>query len=315
MAPVMFLLLPSKPPSHLSISKRLKQLDWLGAILVVSSLTLFILALMFGGNEFAWSSSIVLGFFIASAILALLFILSQTLLPYKKDKSQRLFRAHFFINKDMVLLSIATGAGTSALFLSIYYIPLFFQFTRGDSALKAAVRLLALIIVAIGFCIGGSGAIVLTGYHIPWYIFGGMVVIIGFSLLSTITPATSNGVVYGYLIIIGAGLGAFVQMGFAIAQAISPKTDTEASISFIMQGQTLGIIVGLAIAGSVFLNRATEGLAALFPDLPPSSVRQAIAGHDASFLTTLPPELQQQCLQILVQSMDRVFLLGIVGGQ
>jgi len=239
MAPVMFLLLPSKPPSQLSISKRLKQLDWLGAILVVSSLTLFILALMFGGNEFAWSSSIVLGFFTASAILTLLFILSQTILPYKKDKSQRLFPAHFFINKDMVLLSIATGAGTSALFLSIYYIPLFFQFTRGDSALKAAVRLLPLIIVAIGFCIGGSGAIVLTGYHTPWYIFGGMIVIIGFSLLSTITPATSNGVVYGYLIIIGAGLGAFVQMGFAIAQAISSKTDTEASISFIMQGQTL----------------------------------------------------------------------------
>src|SRR5271168_5048010 len=130
MAPVMLLLLPSKSPSDLSVFKRLKQLDWLGAILVVSSLTLFILALMFGGNEFAWNSGVVIGFFVASGVLSILFILSQTILPYKKDKSQRLFPAHFFINKDMVLLSIATGAGTSALFLSIYYIPLFFQFTR-----------------------------------------------------------------------------------------------------------------------------------------------------------------------------------------
>jgi len=34
MAPVMLLLLPSKSPSDLSVFKCLKQLDWLGAILV-----------------------------------------------------------------------------------------------------------------------------------------------------------------------------------------------------------------------------------------------------------------------------------------
>lgn len=312
-APVMLFLLPSKNPQPgIPIMTRLRHIDWIGAFLVTSSLALFALALSFGGNQHPWNSGVVIGFFVASGVLMILFFLSQTLLG--QTKTNRLFPMHYFLQKDMVLLSVATGAGTCAMFVAIYYVPLFFQFTRGDTAIKAAVRLLPLIVLSV-FTTVGSGALVsMTGYYTPFYIFGGSLIVIGYGLLYTVTSTTADGPIYGYLVLIGTGTGLFVQTSYAIAQAISLKIETEAAISFVMQGQLLGLIIGLSIAGSIFITHAIEGLTALLPDVSTEIVRDSIAGTNARFLKTLPPEIQAQALEIIVQSMDRVYILGITGG-
>jgi hypothetical protein len=313
-APILVFLLPSKNPRPgVSIISRLRHLDWIGVFLVTSGLALFIIAIAFGGNLYAWNSGLVIGFFVASGVLIILFGLSQTIMP-GQTKEKRLFPIQYFLSKDMVLLGIAVGAGSISMFLAIYYIPIFFQFTRGDSAIKAAVRLLPLIVLAVFFTVASGGTMSATGLYTPWYIMGGIFTIIGYSLLHTITPDTSDGKIYGYLILIGTGVGCFVNLGFSVAQAINPKEETEGAISFVMQGQLLGIVIGLAIAGSVFITHATEGLLALLPDVPVQQVKDIIAGTDGALLASLPPELQSQALALIVESMNRTYILGITGG-
>jgi len=73
-------------------------------------------------------------------------------------------------------------------------------------------------------------------------------------------------------------------------------------------------VVGLAIAGSVFITHATEQLSVLFPGVSPQLVSQAIAGTNAAFLKSLPSEVQADALDIVVKCMDRVYILGITGG-
>jgi len=312
---MIFYLPSNNPQPGISILDRLKKIDWAGVFMVTAALALFTLALSFGGNQYAWKSGIVIGFFTASGVLTILFGLSQLprLIP-GQTKARRIFPMHYFLRKDMVLLSIATGAGTCGMFAAIYYIPLFFQFTRGDSAIKAAVRLLPLIVLAVATTVGSGAALSMTGLYTPWYIFGGALVIIGYSLLHTITPTTSDANIYGYLILIGTGTGSFVNLGFSVAQAISLKVETESAISFVMQGQLLGIVIGLAIAGSVFITHATADLVTLFPGVSESNVKDAIAGTNAEFLKSLPEQVQIEALDIIVRNMDRVYVLGIVAG-
>jgi Fungal trichothecene efflux pump (TRI12) len=325
MAPVLIFLLPSKNPNPgVSIVSRFRRYDWIGVFLVTSGLSLFIIAIGFGGNQYAWDSGLIIGFFVASGILLILFGLSQTIMP-GQTKEKRLFPIQYFLRKDMLLLAIATGAGTCGMctfpccheliiVVAIYYIPLFFQFTRGDTAIKAAVRLLPLIILAVFFTVAGGAALSMTGYYTPWYIFGGIMVIIGYSLMHTITPETSDSKIYGYLVIVGTGVGCYVNFGFSVAQAITPKDEAEGAISFIMQGQLLGIVVGFAIAGSVFITHATEELTALLPNVPAQAVKDAIAGTDGGLLASLPPTLQSEALAIIVSCIDRVYILGITAG-
>ena len=314
MAPIMLFLLPSKNPHPgVSIFQLLRRIDWIGAILVTSSLALFTLAISFGGNQFAWSSGAVIGFFVASGVLAILFGLSQTILP-GNTKEKRLFPVQYFLRKDMVLLSIASGAGACTMFAAVYYVPLFFEFTRGDTAIKAAVRILPIIVLSVTATVASGVSISITGFYTPWYLVGGSLVIIGYSFLHKITSTTSDAAIYCYLVLIGAGTGSFAQIGFAVAQAISPKTETEAAISFVMQGQLLGVVVGLTIAGSAFITRAIEGLTALLPGISVGMVKGAIAGKNAELLKALPPDVQREALDIIVQSMNLVYILGITGG-
>lgn len=289
--------------------QRLRHIDWIGAFLVTSSLALFTLALSFGGNQYPWDSGVVIGFFVASGVLIILFFLSQTIMP-GQTKENRLFPMHYLLERDVILLAVATGAGSCVMFAAVYYIPLFFH----DTAIKAAVRLLPLICFSVFTTVGSGVVLSMTGYYTPGYIFGGILVIIGYSLLHTITPTTSDSLIYGCLILIGTGVGSFGQNAFAVAQAICLKTEAEAAISFIMQGQLLGIIVGLAIAGSIFITHAIEGLSVLLPDVPISIVKDAIAGTNAAFLKTLPQDIQIEAVNVIVQSMDRVYILGITGG-
>jgi len=311
----MLFLLPShNPRPGLSIIRRLRSIDWIGVLLVTSSLVLFTLALLFGGNQYAWNSGIVIGFFVACGVLAILFGLSQLSFMPGQTKERRIFPMHYFLRKDTVLLAVATGAGSCGMFVAIYYIPLFFQFTRGDTAIKAAVRLLPLICLAVFSTVASGAVMSMTGLYTPWYLFGSNLVIIGFSLLHTLTPDTSDSAIYGYLSLVGLGTGSYVQLGFAVAQAINPKSETSAAISFVMQGQLFGLVIGLAIAGSVFVTHVTDDLIALFPSLPTSVVKDAIAGTNAELIKTLSPELQAQALDIIVNCMDRVYILGIVAG-
>lgn len=65
-----------------------------------------------------------------------------------------------------------------------YYIPLYFQFVRGDSALTAAVRLLPFIILMVTFGFLNGGLMSKLGYYMPWYLTGGILTTIGGALMS-----------------------------------------------------------------------------------------------------------------------------------
>jgi hypothetical protein len=99
-------------------------------------------------------------------------------------------------------------------------IPIFFQFTRNDTALKAGVRLLPFIMLMI-FAVIGNGAILSAyGYYMPWYTLGGLLCLTGGALMYTADTETSVAKVYSYSIIIGFGDGLFAQASFSVTQAI-----------------------------------------------------------------------------------------------
>jgi hypothetical protein len=71
-----------------------------------------------------------------------------------------------------------------ALQIPTYYIPLYFQFVRGDSALTAAVRLLPFICLMVVFGFANGGLMSKFGYYMPWYLAGGIFTTIGGALMS-----------------------------------------------------------------------------------------------------------------------------------
>lgn len=71
--------------------------------------------------------------------------------------------------------------------------------------------------------------------------------------------------------------------------------------------------MGLAVSGAVFINKATEGLVAILPDLPVADIQLALAGTSNAFLSSLSAELRQKCTDTIVASMANVFIPVYVG--
>lgn len=61
----------------MSVSARLAQPDYVGAGLLIPSLTCLFLALQFGGNNYSWGSGLVVGLFVACGVLLVEFAALQ----------------------------------------------------------------------------------------------------------------------------------------------------------------------------------------------------------------------------------------------
>ena len=182
-APVYLFLVPSfKPREGSRVIDLVADYDFVGTILSVGALITLFMAVNFGGTLYAWDSGRIIALFVVSAILFIVFGVQQTMCV-ATTPTTRLFPVQFLKNFNAMLLFISTAAINCACFIPIYYIPLYFQFTRNDGAIDAAVRLLPYISV-LSFAILANGHFMgQLRYYQPWYILGGLLTLIGSVLM------------------------------------------------------------------------------------------------------------------------------------
>lgn len=251
-APVYIWLLPGyNPRGTQKLKSRLREFDYVGALLSLGTLTCIVMAINFGGTVYAWNSGQIIVLFIISGACAILFAVQQTLC-LMTGKPHRMFPVDFLKIKEYVLLFILMSA-SNALFIAIYYIPTYFQFTRGDSPLRSAVRLLPIICFTCGTIVANGGLMSKYGYYQQWYIVGSALALIGGVLLCTwsrnkpfyvhrlpslarISVDTPAAQIYGYEVILGIGTGCYVQAGHAVMQAIVEPSMLSCGITFMVLG-------------------------------------------------------------------------------
>ncbi|KAI9782502.1 MAG: hypothetical protein M1839_004988 [Geoglossum umbratile] len=313
-APVYLFLLPSSDPRPgVSYRKRLSEIDYLGSVLVIGATTAGVMALNFGGLTWPWGSARIIALFCTSGILFILFGLQQAF-AFLTTLEQRLFPVQFLKSREMLTLFVMTASGGSVALIPVYFIPLFFQFVKQDSALEAAVRLLPFICLLV-FTVFLNGAILSKyGLYMPWYLAGGVLVVIGGALMITIDDKTTTAQIYGYSILVGIGCGAYIQASFSVAQSKVSPAEIPSVVGFISSAQILGITISLAIGNTVFLNDAARKIAVILPNAAVADVKAAIAGVGSSFFKTLTPDVRQSVLHAIVKAMDNVYILVITAG-
>ena len=307
-------MLPSSDPRPgVPYKKRLRQLDYFGTLLIIGACVSGVMAISFGGVIYAWNSAQTIALFVVSGVLFIAFGVQQrfTILT---SVEERIFPIQFLKSKDLIILFMQTSCGVTSLFVPIYFIPLFFQFVRNDSAIEAGVRLLPFVCLLVVFVILNGALLSRYGYYMPWYLWGGIMIVIGASLMHTVDQNTSTSAIYGYSILIGIGAGSFAQASFSVAQVKVPKEDIPSAIGFISMAQIGGATIALAIANTVFLNQATKNILVILPDTPVATVQGAIAGAGSAFFKSLSEEVREQVLAAVTAAIGRIYILAITAG-
>ncbi|KAJ5673212.1 major facilitator superfamily transporter [Penicillium longicatenatum] len=310
-APVYIFFLPRADPQEcISLNHKLQQIDYLGAVLNAGALTALVMAISFGGNLFDWEAGREIALWVVGGVLLLLFGLQQAF-KIGTTREERIFPADLLRMPIMWLLFALMCAASTCVFIPTYYIPIYCQFVKGDSPLTAAVRLLPFIVLMVFSGLSNGALMSNLGYYMPWYLAGGILASIGGGLMSTIDETSPISYVYGYSALIGIGAGMFIQTGFSVAQAkVSPTRAADAT-SFIAFAQNIGIVIALAISGSVFQNQALNSLQELLPGIPREALRGAISGSNSELIKTIPAEAQAEVLHAIVHAMSHTYYLVI----
>ncbi|KAK7403166.1 hypothetical protein QQX98_011070 [Neonectria punicea] len=314
-SPIYLFALPSLPRQpNSSFIEKVKKLDWLGIVLTAALYACFVCAFTFGGPEWAWSDAR----FIVLVVLFILFLAAFVVTQHYAvftTKADRLFPCEFVGDLQLVVLYIAMACGGAALFVAVYYIPLYFLFVHGDTGTEAAVRLLPFICFYVTAILGCGYAMPRTGYHMVYYLVSGILLTAGGAAMYTIEADSPASYTYGFSALIGFGL-TVSQAGYAVAGRLVGPDRMADVIQFLNISQGQSQMLGLAIASAVFQSKAFDGMKEALDGqgFSTEEIRAAIAGSQSKVLESIGPELRERCLDVLVETIADIWIMVIAAG-
>ncbi|PPI22652.1 MFS transporter [Rathayibacter sp. AY1B1] len=292
-------------PAH---PKRTVKIDYLGAVLIAGGVSLLLIWVSLAGKNFDWASwetAVMVGGAVVLLIAAVIteLTVSEPIIP------MGMFKNRTFSLAVVASISVGVSMFGVAVFLAQYM-----QLARGatptQSGLLTIPMMAGLLIASTIF----GGIISRTGKWKAIMISGGVLAVIGTSLLSTLRYDTDLVLVGIYMAVLGAGLGMLMQnLVLVVQNSIEVKNlgvATSAVTFFRSLGGTVGVSVLGSMLGTVIADRIKTGIAGLAP------ADQALAAQALGSGTIPQPATLPDAVRVVVESaygigVGDVFLYSI----
>lgn len=237
--------LPKREKSKVTI-------DYLGIVLLSVAVSLLLIWVSLAGDSFEWWS-LETGLMVGGAILAAaLFILVEL------RSKEPLIPLTMFKNLTFTLAVIASIATGIAMFGASVFLSQYMQLARGATPTEAGLMTIPMIGGLLVASIGVGALITKTGRWKPFLIVGGVFLIAGSYLLSTIHYDTDFTLVSIYMVLLGAGVGMTMQNLVLVVQNTTNPTEIGVASSGVTFFRSLGGTIGVSVMGAALAARVTE---------------------------------------------------------
>lgn len=295
---------------HLPVRHSDKRIDYLGAALLTTAVVPLILATVWGGITYPWGSATIVSLFGGSVLSAILFVLWERRLGLDAIIPMHMFKSSIFTVS--VILSLLAGL---ALFAGILFIPEYQQIVRGYSAVKSGLLLLPLVGGLLAALVTSGRLITKTGHYRMFPLIGTLITTFGLWLFSHLTLHTSQLTLSIWMVVLGAGIGSFMQVMTLAVQNAVPRTELGVATATATFFRTIGSSLGGALFGAILINRLLFHLHKL---LPPASSGHVVInaasvenGIQPAALAKLPPSVSHDVFQSFVLAFHDMFLLAV----
>ncbi|KAF9100467.1 hypothetical protein BGX29_006542 [Mortierella sp. GBA35] len=285
-----------------SFKDKVKRIDFLGALTLVIGLVLILLVLNWGGSTYEWNSGIIIGLLCGGIAVIFIFCLIEWKQAAEPIMPFRLFKTR--TNVAVLASSFFLGSG---FFIVMFYMPLYFQIVRKRSATAAGLELLPVVAGLLVSSIFSGFMISKYGQYRPFIWVGFAFGTTGIGLLTLLEVHSGRGPQIGYMFITGLGIGFCMQTTLlAIQSAVSMK-DMAIATTNCTFFRTVGQVIGIAIAGTVFNNTVKSQFAPLIAQTPGVAAVIANSSLGASF----GPEIEAQILEAYMHAIRSAMTVGI----
>ncbi|WLF80826.1 multidrug transporter [Lodderomyces elongisporus] len=312
------LMLGFHPPrAQGNIREKLKKIDYMGTFLVTSGIVLVLLAMTFGGVDFAWNSAAIICLFVIGGVLCILFLV------WNFGFSSNPIIMKEFVKSPAIMAAVISAMFNFAFFIAnLTYLAIYFQVIFDASSLQSGIDLLPLLItVTVTSCCNSLFLNVMKNVKLTM-ILSGVLSPIGTGLFLLLGRNSSLGLRIGIMIVSGISIGLQFQSSLLSAQLVAPKDIPGALIMvtvFVNFMKSLASTISVTIAQLLF---QTTG-ATYIKDLQ-NTLSQDTPGYEQfkqipsetlisnpRSVKNLSSEIQDQVLDQFVKALKNVFYFGL----
>jgi hypothetical protein len=188
----------------------------------------------------------------------------------------------------------------------VYYLTIWFQVAKGDSALHSGVSTIPLLVSMVILSIPVAMFTEKIGYYVPALLAAPVFCATGAGLLSTLTPSSNHSAWIGYQTLYGFGLGCGFQTSTLPAQTVLPRSDVPIGMAMMFFMQQLGGSIFLSVSQNIFSASLVDRLSGI-----DGLDAEAIINTGANDLRSAVPASQlSTVVSAYNYSLTRVFIMS-----
>jgi EmrB/QacA subfamily drug resistance transporter len=289
------------------------RIDWAGLVTFSGGLFLLVLALLRGNDE-GWGSGLIVALLASAAVLLVAFVVVE------RRVSEPMLPLGLFRNRAFTGVQLAAFAVSGSMFALFLYLTLYLQSYLGLSPLEAGIRYLPVTLAS--FVVAPLAGALLSRVPARVMLSVGLGLTgIGLTLMSGLDAGSEWTALLGGFLVAGAGVGLLNPVIADVAVSVVPKEQSGMASGINDTFRQVGVAVGIAAWGAVFLGRGAgevEQLAAGTPatdgERPRQLVEAASAGNLDQAVAAMPPQARETVAAAardgFLSGLNEVLVLG-----
>ena len=288
---------------HMPVKRVKHKIDYLGGGLLALAATSLILLATWGGTEYPWASTQIIGLGLLTVAATIGFCVTET------RAAEPMLPLHVFRNRNFSVTMALTFLTGLAMFGALTFLPLYQQTVQGASPTISGLMLTPMMLGVTATSIVAGQVTTRTGRYKIFPILGGAIMVLAMYLLTGLNVATTRTTSEIHYVILGLGMGFLMQMVSLIAQNSVQQKDMGVASSARMFFQQIGGSLGVAAFGAVFARRLTQSLAAAAG----SGVHINASGGqlDPATVDSLPAAVKHDVFFAIAHAVQGVFVWAL----
>lgn len=237
--------LPARP-------KTKARIDYFGIVLLSVAVSLLLIWVTNAGDTYDWWSTETVLMVGGALLAAVLFVVVEL------RSKEPLVPLTMFRNRTFTLAVVASISIGIAMFGTSVFLSQYMQMARGATPTEAGLMTIPMIAGLLIASIVIGGLVTRHGHWKPYLIVGGVLLIAGSYLLSTIHYDTNFVLVSLYMFLLGAGVGMTMQNLVLIVQNTAKPSEIGVASSGVTFFRSLGGTIGVSVMGAALASSATD---------------------------------------------------------
>ncbi len=288
-------------PTHLR-GVRKPVIDYVGTLVLTASVTAFVLVASLGGTTYAWASAPIAILGASGVVLLVVWALVE------RRVREPVLPLHLFANRVFSATSAIGFVVGFGLFGAVTFMPVFLQVAKGADPTVAGLELLPLMAGLLLTSVVSGVLISRSGRYKIFPVVGSAVMTLGMYLLSTVHLTTSDDLMYLYMVVLGLGLGAVMQVLVIAVQNAVPHEELGVATAGATFFRSIGGSFGAAIFGAIFANLIGSRLLSALHGHVPNGLGESVS---PASLQHLDPAAHTAVASAYASTVGTVFLVAV----